>query len=56
VKSVDELSDQSFFITTAAAIMAKTPWYTRFMSPITPELPGRSPREGDGILERFELN
>jgi len=56
VKSVDELSDQSFFIKTAAAIMAKKPWYTRFVSPITLELPGQSPREGEGRLERFELN
>jgi len=56
VKSADELSDQSFFIKTAAAIMGKKPWYTRFVSPITLELPGQSPREGEGTLERFELN
>ena len=55
VKSVDELSDQSFFIKTAAAIMAKKPWYTRFVSPITLELPGQPPRKGEGTLERFEL-
>ncbi len=56
VKSVDELSDQSLFIKTAATIMAKKPWYTRFVSPITLELPGQAPREGEGTLERFELN
>jgi hypothetical protein len=55
VKSVNELSDQSFFIRTAAAIMSKKPWYTRFESPITLELPGQSPREGEGTLEYFEL-
>ncbi|HKB82769.1 MAG TPA: hypothetical protein VKD04_06130 [Burkholderiales bacterium] len=55
VKSVNELSDQSFFIKTAATIMAKKPWYTRFVSPITLELPGQPPREGEGTLERFEL-
>jgi hypothetical protein len=44
-----------FFIKTAAAIMGKRPWYTRFVSPITLELPGQSPREGEGTLERFEL-
>jgi len=56
VKSVNELSDQSFFIKTAAAIMGKKPGYTRFVSPITLELPGQSPREGEGTLEHFELN
>src|SRR6266851_10094806 len=56
VKSVNELSDQSFFIRTAAAIMAKEPWYTRFVSLMTLELPGQSPREGEGTLEYFELN
>jgi hypothetical protein len=55
VKSVNELSDQSFFIRMAAAIMSKKPWYTRFESPITLELPGQSPREGEGTLEYFEL-
>jgi hypothetical protein len=39
----------------AAAIMAKKPWYTRFVSPVTLELPGQSPREGEGTLEYFEL-
>ncbi len=55
VKSVNELSDQSFFIKTAAAIMAKEPWYTRFVSPVTLKLSGQSPREGEGTLEYFEL-
>jgi hypothetical protein len=55
LKSASQLSDQSFFIKTAAAIMAKKPWYTRFVSPITLELPGQSPREGEGTLEHFEL-
>jgi hypothetical protein len=55
VKSVNELSDQSFFIRMAAAIMSKKPWYTRFESPITLEVPGQSPREGEGTLEYFEL-
>ncbi len=56
VKSVNELSDQSVFIKTAAAIMAKKPWYTRFVSPITLKLSGQSPCEGEGTLEYFELN
>jgi hypothetical protein len=56
VKSVNQLSDQSIFIRAAAAITGKKPWYTRFVSPITLELPGQSPREGEGTLEYFELN
>jgi hypothetical protein len=56
LKSANQLSDQSFFIRTAAAIMSKKPWYTRFESPITLELPAQSPREGEGTLEYFELN
>ena len=55
VKSVNELSDQSFFIKTAAAIMAKKPWYTRFVSPISLKLSGQPPREGEGAHEHFEL-
>jgi hypothetical protein len=53
--SRDLLSNRSFFIKTAAAIMSKQPWYTRFVSPITLELSGQSPREGEGTLEYFEL-
>jgi hypothetical protein len=30
-------------------------WYTRFVSPITLELSGQSPREGEGTLEYLEL-
>src|SRR6266446_726066 len=56
LKSANQLSDQSFFIRTTAAIMSKKPWYTRFESPITLELPAQSPREGEGTLEYFELN
>jgi len=55
LKSANQLSEQSFFIKTAAAIMAKKPWYTRFVSPITLKLSGQSPREGEGTLEYFEL-
>src|SRR5260370_6465271 len=53
VKSVDELADQSFFIKTAAAIMGKKPWYTRFVSPITLELPENPRREGKAHLSLF---
>jgi hypothetical protein len=45
------LSNQSFIIKTAAAIMSKRPWYSRFVSPITLQLSGQSPREGEGTLE-----
>ena len=55
LKSSNLLSDQSFIIKTAAAITSKKPWYTRFESPITLELPGQSPNEGEGTLEFFEL-
>jgi hypothetical protein len=55
LKSSNLLSDQSFIIKTAAAITSKKPWYTRFESPITLELPGQSPQEGEGTLEYFEL-
>src|SRR6266849_3472787 len=55
LKSANQLSEQSFFIKTAAAIMAKKPWYTRFVSAITLKLFGQSPREGEGTLEYFEL-
>jgi hypothetical protein len=49
------LADQSFVIKIAATILAKKPWYSRFVSPITLTLPGRPPREGEGTLEYFEL-
>ncbi len=49
------LASRSFFTRTAAAILAKKPWYTRFVSPITLALPGQSPRDGEGTLEYFEL-
>jgi hypothetical protein len=49
------LSNQSFLIRTAAAIMSKKPWYTRFASPITLQLSGQSASEGEGTLEFFEL-
>ena len=49
------LSNQSFVIKMAAAILSKKPWYTRFESPITLTLPGKSPLEGKGTLEYFEL-
>jgi hypothetical protein len=55
LKSSNLLSNQSFIIRTAAAIMSKKPWYTRFESPITLKLPGQSPHEGEGTLEFFEL-
>jgi hypothetical protein len=53
--SASLLSDQSFFIKAAAAIMSKKPWYTRFISPITLQLAGQSSHEGEGTLEYFEL-
>ena len=53
--SRDLLSNRSFFIKTAATIMSKKPWYTRFVSSITLQLSGQSPREGEGTLEYFEL-
>jgi hypothetical protein len=49
------LSNQSFFIRTAAAILSKHPWYTRFVSPVTLQLSGQAPHEGEGTLEYFEL-
>jgi hypothetical protein len=49
------LSNQSFVIKIAAAIMSEKPWYTRFVSPITLTLPGQSPKKGEGTLEYFEL-
>jgi hypothetical protein len=49
------LSNRSFVIKMAAAIMSKKPWYTRFVSQITLKLPGQSAREGEGTLEYFEL-
>ena len=49
------LSNQSFVKKTIAAIMSIKPWYSRFVSPITLELPGQSPHEGEGTLEYFEL-
>jgi hypothetical protein len=49
------LSDQPFVIKTAAALLSKKPWYTRFISPITLDLPGQPPRDGEGTLEYFEL-
>jgi hypothetical protein len=49
------LADQSFVIKIAATILAKKPWYSRFVSPITLTLPGQPPREGEGTLEYFEL-
>jgi hypothetical protein len=53
--SANLLSNQSFVVKIAAAIMAKKPWYTRFASPITLKLPGQSPQQGEGTLEYFEL-
>lgn len=49
------LSDKSLVIKAAAAIMSKKPWYTRFASPITLQLTGHPPRDGEGTLEYFEL-
>ncbi len=49
------LSDQSFIKKAVAAIMSIKPWYSRFVSPITLNLPGQSPHEGEGTLEYFEL-
>lgn len=49
------LANRSFFIRTAAAVMSKKPWYSRFVSPITLKLSGGSPHEGEGTLEYFEL-
>jgi len=49
------LSNQSFVVKIAAAIMGKKPWYSRFASPITLKLPGQSPQQGEGTLEYFEL-
>ena len=53
--SANLLADQSFLIRTAAAIMSKKPWYTRFVSPITLKLFGPRTHEGEGTLEYFEL-
>jgi hypothetical protein len=49
------LADQSVVVNIAAAILAKKPWYSRFVSPITLTLPGQPPRQGEGTLEYFEL-
>ncbi len=49
------LASRSFITRTGAALLSKKPWYTRFASPITLQLPGQSPRDGEGTLEYFEL-
>ena len=49
------LDDQPFAVRAMATIMALKPWYTRFESPITLQMPGRQPTEGRGTLEYFEL-
>ena len=49
------LEGQPFAMRTIATIMSLKPWYTRFESPITLKVPSRSPSEGKGTLEYFEL-
>jgi hypothetical protein len=55
LKSADLLADESWVVRAAASAMFMKPWYTRFESPITLNLPGRSPTTGKGTLEYFEL-
>ena len=55
LKSADLLADEPFAIRAAAAAMSMKPWYTRFESPISLNLPGQPPTTGRGTLEYFEL-
>jgi len=49
------LARAPFALRTAATAMGLKPWYSRFESPITLDLPGQPAETGEGTLEYFEL-
>ncbi|MDB5874805.1 MAG: hypothetical protein JWQ07_4247 [Ramlibacter sp.] len=53
--SADLLANQGFLKRAAARAMGLKPWYTRFESPVTTQLPGQPASSGPGTLEYFEL-
>jgi len=55
LKSADLVADESAAVRAAAWVLSRKPWYTRFESPITLDLPGQSAAMGRGTLEYLEL-
>jgi len=49
------LSNAPLPVRVVATVMSMKPWYTRFESPITLNLPGQPAEAGHGTLEYFEL-
>jgi len=55
VDSTDLMANQPLWAEALARLLDIRPWYTRFASPITLEVPGASPAGSMGTLEYFEF-
>jgi hypothetical protein len=55
LSSVDLVANQNFGVKALTAFSGIKPWYSRFFSTVTLEIPGEGEASGEGTLEYFEF-